>query len=127
MQYSSIILAVLAATGAIAAPAPAAASKDVRVLLQNDSAGIPFTLAAGTTVTVKSPEVFETLTIKVTGATSKDIRCQILDKKQKVLTVTRDANKNRDSFAMGNGNPWTIDNPSAIGSIKCPAAPKASA
>lgn len=128
MQYSSVILAVLAATGAIAAPTEARNQKTARVLLQNSSAGQAFEVPIGKNgFAVRSDEKWTLVTVEVgTDPAVKALRCKLLDQSPRPVAITATRGANKDiTFADGDKGEWTFVKASKVGRIICDPAFKA--
>lgn len=131
MQYSSIILSILAATSATAQGRGAHVSPDdqVSVLIQNSSLGRSFTLSGveRNAVRVRESEPIETVSLSVTGANvDPDLRCQIVGAKGPIVVIR---GENVDiTFSDADKGPWTLQHPTVVQKIICdPAFEAASA
>jgi hypothetical protein len=126
MQYSAIFLAVLAASGAMAAPqARPSADKEVRVILSDlGETGSQTVLADAKRVSGRPTQSgpFKTVELKLGSAVSnKALRCQILDDQNKPIVVKRGANTDI-TFADGGAGAWTFRQASKVSSIVCDQA-----
>lgn len=126
MQFSSALLALFVASGALAAPSQRS-GKDttITVILQNQATelGTQTTLQSGfrdTKAPVGSSGPFSTIELKV----GKDVvnrdayRCAIYDKDNKPIVATRGENVDVTFSDAGKGE-WTFKKPSFVSSIIC--------
>jgi len=127
MQYSTIFLSAMAATGSLAAPAPQSVQGDnsISVILQNQA----IELGSGTSFVEgdrqeKSPTgssgPFKTVELSLgPDVEQQDLRCQILDCNNEPIVVVRGENVDT-TFADGNGGPWTLqDGAQIVDTIVC--------
>ncbi|KAI9853937.1 MAG: hypothetical protein M1813_001615 [Trichoglossum hirsutum] len=125
MQYSSIILAALAATGAVAAPRGLRSLDDeIRVVLSNQATetGSQTTFTEGQREEmgpVGSSGPFQTVELRLGKDVQKqDYRCQVLDDQDKPIVLTRGANTDI-TFGDGGKGEWTFRKESIVSSIIC--------
>lgn len=93
----------------------------VTVLLQNDSTGITRRLSGvvDNTVDVAQDEVFDTVTLMVTGElVDPALRCQLTGEDDKPLVILRGANTD-ETFADGGKGAWTIRTPAKVKKVTC--------
>ncbi len=137
MQFSNIFLALLAATSAIAAPAPVdapteavheiearQANKEIRVVLQNQS----IELGSQTTFTDNGKRQtrnfnnpfgpIQTVELRLGKQVKSTLRCQILDQNNKAITVKRGTNV-ATTFADGGKGAWTLQKATKIRAVIC--------
>jgi len=118
MQYSAAFLAILAATGAMAAPAnqKISADKEVRVILSDlgetgSQTVLPDQKHAVGHPTQSGP--FKTVELKLgKNVQDKKLRCQILDEHNKPIELIRGANDDI-TFSDADKGPWKFKHSSA--------------
>jgi len=125
MQYSTIILAALAATGAIAAPyGSGSRDNDIRVVLSNQATetGSQTTFTEGQRQQkgpVGSSGPYQTVELRLgQDVQNQDYRCQVLDDQSKPIVLTRGANTDI-TFGDGDKGEWTFKKESIVSSIIC--------
>jgi len=131
MQYSTILLSALAATGSLAAPA----RRQVSTQVIDDSirvglSGIRADIASGTNfdenllAQTKRPTgsrgPYDTVTLDLgEDIQNPALRCQVLDRQGQPIVVVRGANVDI-TFADGGAGPWTFrDGEALVSSITC--------
>lgn len=132
MQYTTVVLSLLAATGALAAPhSRRTFDNEIRVALSDlGETGAQVTFKEG----VRDAEVpaisgpFATLEVLLgKDVKQQDLRCQALDEAGKPIIATRGANVDI-TFADGGNGPWTFKQPSLVSKVICdPSFQKVSA
>ncbi|KAF2010834.1 hypothetical protein BU24DRAFT_427034 [Aaosphaeria arxii CBS 175.79] len=127
MQFSTLFLAALSATGSLAAPLQSrGASNEVRVALSNQAIelGVQNTFVDGKR-DVKTPSSsgpFQTVELRLgPKVKNPNLRCQIRDQQNKPITVVRGANVDI-TFADGGKGPWTLKKTAKVSSIICDPA-----
>jgi hypothetical protein len=125
MQYSSIILAALAATGAVAAPwGLRSLDNEIRVILSDQATdtGSQTTFTEGQREQkgpVGSDGPFQTVELHLGQNVQKqDYRCQVLDDQGKPIVLTRGASTDI-TFGDGGKGEWTFKKESIVSSIIC--------
>ena len=142
MQFSNIFLALLAATSAIAAPAPVdapteaavqheiearQANKEIRVVLQNQAIELGSQIAFtdnGKRQTRNFNNPFgpiQTVELRLGKQVKSTLRCQILDQNNKAITVKRGTNV-ATTFADGDKGAWTLQKATKIRAVICDPA-----
>jgi len=130
MQYSSLFLAALSATGSLAAPMPQTSNSDdnsITVTLQSQAtesgAGLFFSEAAlPQTLTPSQPGPFETLSVTVgANVDPQTLRCQALDDMNKPIVGLRGENVDITFSDAGKGE-WTFRKPSVVSAVVCDPA-----
>ncbi|KAF2651153.1 hypothetical protein K491DRAFT_761267 [Lophiostoma macrostomum CBS 122681] len=127
MQYSSLFLAALSATGTLAAPmgtAIAAGNHSIQVLLQNQAtesgAGISFT--EGALPQQLSPSQFgpfETLLLTLgADVNPQTLRCKAIDDLGNPIVGLRGENVDI-TFGDGGNGAWTFRKPTIVSSVIC--------
>lgn len=125
MQYSTAILAILAASGASAQSHRQQANPDdqVTVLIQNSSLGRSFTLSGveRNAVPVEEPEPIETVSLDASGANvDPELRCQIVGAAGPIVVLR---GENTDvTFSDADKGPWTLQQPTVVQQIICDPA-----
>jgi len=116
MQYSSILLALFAASGSMALPQFQTADNIIEVTL----GGNKFFFKEGVR-DVKAANIHGAVgkvALKVSSGVDPAYRCQITDENNKPIVITR--GKNIDTtFADGNNGAWTIRKPTTVKNIIC--------
>ncbi|KAI9775865.1 MAG: hypothetical protein M1839_000739 [Geoglossum umbratile] len=125
MQYSSIFLAALAVTSAIAAPLGSTSpDNEIRVILSNQATelGTQTTFTEGQREQqrpVGSSGPYKTVELNLgKGVKKQDLRCQVLDDQGKPIVLTRGANTDI-TFGDGGKGEWTFNKESTVSSIIC--------
>lgn len=126
MQYSTILLSALAATGALAAPARRQVDNSIRVQLSNQAielgSGTNFEEAQlpETKRPVGSSGPFDTVLLTLgANVDPQTLRCQVLDDNNDPIVVLRGQNT-EITFADGGAGEWTFrDGATIVSSITC--------
>ncbi|KAJ4515855.1 hypothetical protein HRR83_004424 [Exophiala dermatitidis] len=120
MQYSTSILCLLAATGALAAPHSQRSTNDtsVRVVLSDGGeTGAQVSFDDSTVHNTGVPALdgpFATVELKLgADVPNKDLRCQILDDMGHPIVIQRGANTDI-TFSDADKGPWTFRNSSSL-------------
>lgn len=136
MQFTSAFLALLAATTALAAPAPVAApeaveiearqsSNQIRIQISGDSElARQFTFNSNgkrQTQNIGETAKIRTVSLELGNKVNQKLRCQILDKNGRAITVKRGANTDT-TFADGDKGAWTLSPATAVGRVICDPA-----
>jgi len=127
MQYSTLLLSAIAASGSLAAPTDKEITdRGIRVVLQNQA------IELGSTTTfaedklpqaarpVGSTGPFQTVALNLDPIVGNQaLRCQILDAQQNPIVVVRGENVDI-TFADGGNGPWTFrDGAAVVDAIVC--------
>ncbi|KIV91696.1 hypothetical protein PV10_06210 [Exophiala mesophila] len=126
MQYSAILVSLLAATGALAAPSSRrSVDNEIRVVLSDlGETGAQVTFKEGVR-DVQVPALngpFATLEVRLgKGVAQQDLRCQALDESGNPIVGVRGANVDI-TFADGGNGPWTFKKPSLVSKVICDPA-----
>jgi hypothetical protein len=127
MQFTSILLAALTATGALAAPRGARrqqADNTLTVILENQAIELGSqTTFEGGVRQQKAPSAsagpFKTVELVVgCDVVNQAHRCQILDERDQPIVVIR-GNNTDTTFADGNAGIWTLAEESFVSQIIC--------
>ncbi|KAF7195890.1 hypothetical protein HII31_02770 [Pseudocercospora fuligena] len=113
MQYSTIVLSLLAATGALAAPTKRTSDNSIRVTLSDGNLATQTAFEEGYRQAKKpvgSSGPYNTVEVTL-GADVKQqtLRCQVLDNYSKPITATRGENIDITFSDAGKGK-WTFQN-----------------
>jgi len=123
MQYSSIILAALAASGAVAAPqGRRSVDTSIRVILQNQAteAGTQniFSQDQRQEKTPSQSGPFETVELVGKDVKNQEFRCQIQDSAGKPIVIVRGANTDI-TFSDADKGQWKLRTPTKVSKVVC--------
>ncbi|EME82791.1 uncharacterized protein MYCFIDRAFT_80396 [Pseudocercospora fijiensis CIRAD86] len=123
MQYSAIVLSLLAATGALAAPAKRTTDNSIRVTLSDGNLATQTAFEEGSRQAKKpvgSSGPYNTVELSVgADVEQQTLRCQILDRSSNPITVLRGENVDITFSDAGKGL-WTFqDGNTEVSQIIC--------
>lgn len=127
MQYSTLLLSAIAASGSLAAPtAKEITDRGIRVVLQNQAIELGSTTTFAedklpqAALPVGSTGPFRTVALNLDAIVGNQaLRCQILDAHQNPIVVVRGENVDI-TFADGGNGPWTFrDGAAVVDAIVC--------
>jgi hypothetical protein len=129
MQYTAL-LSLLAASGALAAPAKRQSDTSVQVFITDGAgtdgfAGVQSDFSSFRTAP-SAPGPFSSVNLKVgTGVADQELRCQLIDEAGKPIVMSRGANTDI-TFSDGGKGPWSFSAFHEVTQVICdPSLPKA--
>ncbi|KAF2267547.1 hypothetical protein CC78DRAFT_530656, partial [Lojkania enalia] len=117
MQYSSILLALFAASGSMALPKGVQTTDNI-IEVTLGTQKLYFTEGARD---IKMPHPngpFDKVALKLSSGVDADYRCQITDENDKPIVLTRGTSID-DTFGDGNKGAWNLRNPTTVKNVIC--------